>query len=160
MMSWTPTWPNKTVLTGLHPRLQWIAPLFVLAMKDYGSAATVNFALDGKHSQHSAHGAGRAVDINHKDLHFPWAKFQDLRAWTAASYQFAAQLVRIANQLTRAVNQDQVEYYLVVEASHWHLEMTLNGAAPNIKGWAKGKYIYATQEVRTTIGGFLGEGGV
>lgn len=156
-MPWTPTWPDKPKLSGLHPRLQWIAPLFIMSMKDYGSLATVNFALDGQHSAKSAHGDGRAVDINHKDLRFPWASITDLQAWSAASYQFAAQLVRIANQLSRAVSHEQVEYYLVAEASHWHLEIALNGALPNIKGWVKGKYIYATQEVRTTIGGALGE---
>lgn len=164
-MSWTPTWPEKTKLDKLHTRLQWISTLFIVAMKDYGSAATVNFGpddttttADGVHSKKSAHGDNRAVDINHRDLRFPWASYDDKRAWFAAGYSLAGQLVRIANLLTKAVNHEEVEYYLVVEASHWHLEIALNGALPNIKGWEKGKYIYATEEVKKIIGGPGGQG--
>jgi hypothetical protein len=155
-MSWTPTWPGKTQIDKLHPRLNWIARLFQMTMKDYGSAATVNHGTDGQHSVHSAHGDGRAVDINHKDLRFPWASITDLRAWTAASYQLAGQLVRIANQLARLTNTSVV-YYLVVEGSHWHLELTVrDGDVPNIKGWERGKFLYSTQEVKDIIGGTNG----
>lgn len=151
-MSWTPTWPGKTQLDKLHPRLQWIAPLFIMSMKDYGSAATVNYGTDGLHSAKSAHGSGQAVDINHKDLRFPWASITDLRAWSAASYQLAGQLVRVSNQLARLTNTSIV-YYLVVEASHWHLEITtMPNEVPNIKGWEYGKFLYATQEVKNIIG--------
>lgn len=155
-MSWTATWPGKTKIDTLHPRLNWIARLFQMTMKDYGSAATVNHGTDGNHSVKSAHGTGRAVDINHKDLRFPWVSNTDFRAWSAASYQLAGHLVRIANQLSRVTNSS-VAYYLVVEGSHWHLEMTvLEGDVPNIKGWEKGKFLYATQEVKNIIGGIDG----
>jgi hypothetical protein len=126
----------------LHPRLDWIAPVFQMGMGAYGSKASVN----------SDHGSGYALDINHRDLWFPWVPEGNDRAWAAAAYQLAAQLARVANQMSRLASSDSA-YYLVQGWAHWHLEMTLLNAAPNIKGFEEGKFIYATQDVRDLIGG-------
>jgi len=149
-MSWTPTWPEKNPLNGLHAALAWIAPLFIMAMGQYGGKATVNHGTDGTHSDHSAHYKGQAVDINHRDLHFPWATDSLGRAWFSALFLFAGQLIMLANRLARMVDSP-IQYYLVLEASHLHLEITLAGEAPNIVGWEKGKFMYATEDVKTIM---------
>ena len=149
-LEWQPTWPEKNPLVRVLPPLLWIAPLFIMAMRKYGSSATVNHGTDGEHSEHSAHYKGQGIDINHKDMRFPWAKDILGSTWYSACYQFASQLISLVNQLSRMVNES-VEYYLVLEASHLHLEITLHGEAPNIKGWEKGRYVYTTEEVKDIL---------
>lgn len=156
-MTWTPTWPANNPLKGVHERLLWIAPLFILAMAAYGSAALVNFGTDGKHSIKTAHARGCAIDINHKDMRFKWAPALLSASWFMAVAQFGMSLIRIVNLLSRTVDSS-VEYYLVLEASHFHLEITLAGEAPNIKNWEKGKYFYSTEEVNTIMKGVVANG--
>lgn len=147
---WTPTWPENNPLNNVLPAVLWIAPLFIMAMRKYGSLATVNHGTDGKHSANSAHYKGQAVDINHKDMRFPWQKDTLGPTWYSACYQFSAQIITIANQLSRVCNES-VTYYLVLEASHLHMEITLHGESPNIKGWEKGRFVYITEEVKSII---------
>lgn len=120
-----------------------------MAMRAYGGSATVNYGTNGKHSTLSAHGKGRALDIHHKDMRFPWVQGSMNKAWYFALVQFAAGLVKIANELSRLTNSE-TEYYIVVEPGHFHLEITLHGEAPNIRGWNKDlkKYFYVHPEVR------------
>ncbi len=157
MMDWKPVGPESSRLPGLHPRLDWIAPIFQMGMGAYGSRASVFFNPDLKHSAQSAHGRGLAIDVNYKDLIFPWAPQANSRAWAAAAYQLGAQLARVANQMARLASNDTA-YYLVQEWTHWHLEIAQLNAMPNIKGYEPGKFIYATQDVRDLIGGANAQG--
>lgn len=147
---WRPTWTHNNPLKGLHEDILWIAPLFIMAMLAYASAATVNHGTDGNHSQKSAHYLGQAVDINHKDMRFPWVKEQLSWQWFYAVSQFGENLIELANKLAHLVGLSTT-YYLVLEKSHFHLEIALAGAAPNIKGWEKGKYFYVHPEVRAIL---------
>jgi len=147
-MSWKTTWPTNNPLKGVHTDLLWIAPLFIMAMGKYGCTATVNHGTDGKHSVHSAHGKGQALDINHKDIYYSWGNGS--KDWWMATASLAAGLAKLANMLSRLVNSE-TEYYMVLEPSHFHLEITLHGEAPNIKGWERGKYYYTHPDVRKIL---------
>jgi len=85
-------------------------------------------------------------------MRFPWATEVLSKPWFFAAYQFAFNLAKYANLISHLCDST-VEYYLVFEASHFHLEITLNGEAPNIKGWEKGTYFYATEEVKEKLKG-------
>lgn len=150
-MNWRPTWPEQNPLKGVHAALLWLAPLFIMAMRAYGGTATVNYGTNGGHSTKSAHGWGHALDIHHKDMRFPWVKGSMNKEWYFALVQFAANLAKVANELLRLTNQEEVQLYIVIEPGHLHLEITLNGAAPNIKGWTAGKFFYVHSAVRAVL---------
>lgn len=152
-MKWRPTWPDQAPLIGVHPHLLWIAPVFIMAMQAYGGIATVNYGTNGKHSALSAHGKGQALDIHHKDLRFSWVGAPpQSKDWYFALVQLAGSIAKVANEMSRLTNSE-TEYYLVVEPGHFHLEVTLHGEAPNIKGWTKDlkKYLYIHADVRKIL---------
>lgn len=152
-LAWRPTWPKKdNPLADVHGDLIWIAPIFIMAMRCYGGTATVNYGTNGTHSLLSAHGKGRALDIHHKDMRFSWVKGVFTKEWYFALVQFAATLVTVLNAMARLTNS-QTEFYLVTEPGHFHLEITLHGEAPNIKGWTPDlkKYHYIHADVRKIL---------
>ena len=136
------------VIWDVVPALEAAQPVIAKAFADLKKVAIVTSARDSKHSEHTAHTTGRAIDLRITTLFSDISFAAGLRAWYERLYTFAHDLAL----LLEAAGLDGV-FYVVLERDHLHVEWAPKGEAPNIKGWAKERRVYATAEVRGYLDG-------
>ncbi len=115
---------NSTVIyDGLAPVFDLAGPILAGYFLKKGLKCLVTSANDGKHSVHSAHYFGHALDL----------RSQGVRD----SQGFCIGLINTLNTSDLAGT-----FYVVWEGDHIHLEWAAVGAMPNIVGYKPGKYFY------------------
>lgn len=131
----------------LHPAFERVQDTIGEYYAAHRAKAVITSGRDSRHSTHSAHGKGQAIDLRITKL-FERIPYPDSADWWRAIYAFADGL---AEKLEMAAILGNLagRFDVVVEATppHLHLEYS-DGEPPNIKGWTRAKHVYATAEVR------------
>jgi hypothetical protein len=118
---------DATVSLQLDPAFKLAAPVLKTAWILYGAECVVTSGRDGIHSEHSAHSLGRAVDLRHHNLPVVGGIGH----------------IRFGQNLAKALVESCGPYwYVVLEASHYHIEYAPPATRPNIVAWREGQHFY------------------
>lgn len=138
---------SAAVRWDVVPEIERIQDTLAKAYLEVGAKAIVTSARDSKHSTHSAHAEGRAIDLRITNL-FSKVPFSKGTDWWQMVADFAG---KVAEALEKDCMQMNIpgRFDVVVEASppHLHIEYTRSGR-PNIRGWDPKRLVYLTQEVK------------
>jgi hypothetical protein len=121
---------DASVNLQLDPAFRLAVPVLKTAWIMYGAECVVTSGKDGKHSVNSAHYLGRAVDLRHWNLPVVGG---------VGHIRFGQNLAKALVQSCGAL------WYVVLEASHYHVEFAPPGKRPNIAAWREGQFFYQQQ---------------
>lgn len=133
----------------MAPALEQVQDVIGEHYAKVGDKAIVTSARDSKHSKHTAHADGRAMDLRITKL-FAKIPHPSAAVWWRMVFEFGGEL---ADRLERATMLRGIpgRFDVVLEATppHLHLEWTESGKIPNIIGWKAAQKVYATAEARS-----------
>lgn len=132
---------KPSVIWDVCPEIEAAQDVIAKAYLEAKAKAVVTSARDSKHSAHTAHTDGRAIDLRITNLFIGVSIYAGKEWWE--------KVLAFAHDLAIALEQVQVpgRFDLVLEKDHIHLEYS-STATPNIKGWDPGKFVYQTSEVK------------
>ncbi len=108
---------------NLEPEIEKVGQAIIDYFGKKGLPCVVTSAVDGKHSKHSAHYKGRALDLRSR--------------WVKAAQPFCTGLQKVLAPLSTTG-----KFFVVWEGNHIHMEWCPNKEIPNIVGYRPDKFFY------------------